>query len=260
MRRWGAQQALGAQFGERRAEHHAAGDLGQRHAGRLGDERHGSAGPRVGLDDEDGRCRATAYCTLISPRTSRALAIEVVYDSMTSTTQRRQGLRRDGARRIATVHAGFLDVLHHAADQNFAGVVADRVDIDLGRIFEEPVDQYRPLGRQAAFASEGAEAGELGHRPSKVLGVVDDLHGPASEHVAGPHEHWEADALDDSERLLELDGRSARRLRDAQRCCTAHSTSRGPRRDRSTPATCRRSAPGAARRTASAGSAHRATR
>src|SRR3954471_7267355 len=29
----------------------------------------------------------TAYCTLIRPRTSRALAIEVVYDSMTSTTQ-----------------------------------------------------------------------------------------------------------------------------------------------------------------------------
>ena len=29
---------------------------------------------------------STAYCTLIRPRTSKALAIDLVYDSMTSTT------------------------------------------------------------------------------------------------------------------------------------------------------------------------------
>ena len=32
--------------------HHPGRDLGQRHAGGLGHERHGAAGPRVGLDDE----------------------------------------------------------------------------------------------------------------------------------------------------------------------------------------------------------------
>ena len=36
--------------GEPLAEHHAAGELGQRQAGRLGDERHRPRGARVGLD------------------------------------------------------------------------------------------------------------------------------------------------------------------------------------------------------------------
>ena len=45
------EQALGAQLGQRRAEHHPGRHLGQRHARRLGHERHRAAGPRVGLDD-----------------------------------------------------------------------------------------------------------------------------------------------------------------------------------------------------------------
>ena len=48
----GAQQALVPQLGQRGADHHPGRDLGQRHARRLGHERHGAAGARVGLDDE----------------------------------------------------------------------------------------------------------------------------------------------------------------------------------------------------------------
>ena len=48
-----AQQTLGAQLGERRADHHPGGDLGERHAGRLAHERHRPAGAGVRLDHED---------------------------------------------------------------------------------------------------------------------------------------------------------------------------------------------------------------
>ena len=45
------QHALGAQLGDGRPEHDPRRGLGQRHAGRLGDERHGARGARVGLED-----------------------------------------------------------------------------------------------------------------------------------------------------------------------------------------------------------------
>ena len=45
---------------------------------------------------------------------------------------------------------------------------------------------------------------------------MDDLHRPPAEHVARPHEHREADPVDDPQRLLEIDGGAAGRLRDAQ--------------------------------------------
>ena len=50
-------------------------------------------------------------------------------------------MRRQDACRVAGVDAGLLDVLHDAADVD-VGSVAERVDVDLDRVFEEPVDQY----------------------------------------------------------------------------------------------------------------------
>ena len=41
--------------------------------------------------------------------------------------------------------AGLLDVLHHAAQVQLLAVV-QRIDIDLDRVVEEPVDQYRVPG------------------------------------------------------------------------------------------------------------------
>ena len=112
--------------------------------------------------------------------------------------------------------AGLLDVLHDPADQHLAGGVADGVDVDLGGVGEEPVDQHRTFGRQPAFLAEAAEPGELLHRPSEMVPVVDDLHRPTAEHVAGAHEHREADVVGDGERLFEIGRRSAGRLRDGQ--------------------------------------------
>ena len=43
--------------------------------------------------------------------------------------------------------AGLLDVLHDAADDDGAGRVGDRIDVELERVLEELVDQDRMLGR-----------------------------------------------------------------------------------------------------------------
>ena len=58
-----------------------------------------------------------------------------------------QGRRRDLARRIAGVHARLLDVLHHRADEDAAVRVRHRVDVDLDRALEEPVDQHGVVRR-----------------------------------------------------------------------------------------------------------------
>ena len=114
------------------------------------------------------------------------------------------------------MHAGLLDVLHHTADQDLAGVVTDGVDVDLGGVGEETVDQHRALGREAAFLAEAAEAGEFLHRPREVVAIVDDLHRPAPEHVARSDQYGEADVVGDRQGLFEIDRRAAGRLRDLQ--------------------------------------------
>ena len=55
-----------AEVGEPLAEHHPAGHLGQRHAGRLGDEGHGPRRARVGLDHVD--------VVVVAARTARSSA------------------------------------------------------------------------------------------------------------------------------------------------------------------------------------------
>ena len=62
---------------------------------------------------------------------------------------------RQHARRVAGVDAGLLDVLHDAAEEQLRAVV-QRVDVDLDRVVEEPVDQQRrhaPVPMVAASAS-----------------------------------------------------------------------------------------------------------
>ena len=120
------QQALGAQLGDRRAEHHPGGRLGQRHAGRLRDERHRARGPRVRLqhvEDVGGQ---------------RELHVEQPADADAAGDRQRsargparapspaEGDRRQHAGRVAGVDAGLLDVLHDAAEVQLLAVVAAR--------------------------------------------------------------------------------------------------------------------------------------
>jgi len=104
------------------------------------------------------------------------------------------------------MHPGLLDVLHHAGDHHLSGGVADRVHVDLDRVFEEPVDEDGPLGRQPPFPAEGTEPRELLHGPGQPGVVVHDLHGPPSEHVARADESRVADALHHPPRFVEGGG------------------------------------------------------
>ncbi len=119
------------------------------------------------------------------------------------------------------MHSGLLDVLHHPADDEITGVVADRVDVDLGGIFQEAVHQHRALSGQAALFAQAAHPTELGSQylpkcQSQMVAVVDDLHRPPTEHITRPHEHGKADPVDDGERLFEVGSRAPRRLGNPQ--------------------------------------------
>ena len=102
--------------------------------------------------------------------------------------------------------AGLLDVLHHAADDR-PRAVADGVDVDLAGVLEELVDQDRVLG---------AGLDRLGHVPRQARLVVDDLHGAAAQHEAGPDDDGVADLLGDPPRLGEIRGRGVGGLPQAE--------------------------------------------
>ena len=205
-------------------------------------------------------CRSTAYCTLISPRTSRRSAIAAVYASMTSTTH--DGSVCGGIAQAESPECTPASSTCSITPPISTSPVWSRTASTSTSTAscEEAVDQHRPLGRQPALAAEAAEPGQLGHRRGQLVDVVDDLHRPAAEHVARAHEHREADLVDDRQRLAR--GRWPCR-RAAAGCAarrTARSTSRGPRRGRSTPARCRRSARPGSATPASAASGRRARR
>jgi hypothetical protein len=73
------------------------------------------------------------------------------------------------------VHTGFLDVLHHPAEEQLLPVVQG-VDVDLDGVVEEPVDEHRVL--------EGDRGGPGDVRGEGVV-VVHDLHAAPAQHVAG---------------------------------------------------------------------------
>ena len=147
-------RALGAQLGERRAEHHPRRDLGQRHAGRLGDERHGAAGPRVGLDHVHGGAehrvlhvdqpahvearRRSPRCTPRSPRRPTAAA-----SAAGSRTPSRRECTPASSTCSITPPISTSPVWSRIASTSTS--VAS---------LEEAVDQHRPLGRQPALAAE----------------------------------------------------------------------------------------------------------
>ena len=53
--------------------------------------------------------------------------------------------------------AGLFDVLHDAADHDGPGLVGDRIDVELERVFDELVDQHGMLGRRVDRARHVAD-------------------------------------------------------------------------------------------------------
>ncbi len=100
---------------------------------------------------------------------------------------RRKAERRQGAGGIAGVDAGFLDVLHEAAD-DVVVAVADAVDVHFGGVAEEAVDE------------DGVFVGDFDGVLDVVveLGFVgDDFHGAAAEDEGGADENGVADGFGD---------------------------------------------------------------
>ena len=177
-----------------------AGGLDEVDPDRLRGERHRARGPRVRLEDVDGRV-GDRELEVEQPDHAerRREALDDVLDL--ERVRERERLRGQHAGRVAGVDAGLLDVLHHGGDVDVLAV-AERVDVDLDRVLDEPVDEH------------GARDG--GHRLAQLLVVVTDAHRAAAEHVRGADEHRIADLGRGGERLLgALDGRP-RRAADAE--------------------------------------------
>ena len=114
------------------------------------------------------------------------------------------------------MNTSLLNVFHHATDQDLSGVIANRIDIDLGGIFEKAIDEHRALGGEATLLAEASKTSQFGHGPRKVVAIVHDLHAATAKHVARPNEYGETNAVSDLQRLLEINGCSARRLRNSK--------------------------------------------
>ena len=186
-------------------DHHPRGHLRQIQAGGLRDERHGSRGAGVDLQDVDlalldGELDVHQAADVQRLGQRVGLLLEPRDDLG------RQAERRDGAGGVARVDARLLDVLHDAAD-DCPGAVADGVDVDLAGVLEELVDQDGVLG---------AGLDRLGHVPRQARLVVDDLHGAAAEDEAGPDDDRVADPLGDPPRLVVVGRRVAGRLSQAE--------------------------------------------
>ena len=98
--------------------------------------------------------------------------------------------------------AGLFDVLHDAGNDD-VGAIAERVDVDFDRIFEEVVDEDGTL--------LGILDGFL-HVAGDAFAVEGDDHGAAAEDVGGADEHRVADCLGSGDGFFNAGGDDAGRL------------------------------------------------
>jgi hypothetical protein len=105
------------------------------------------------------------------------------------------------------VHAGLLDVLHHATDEGDAGGVAHAVHVALDGVGQEAVQQH---GRVVAYLDG------LAHVALQVALLVHDFHRAATQHVAGAHHQRVAQGGGLFQRFGFGAGRGVGRLAQAQ--------------------------------------------
>ena len=187
------------------ARHDTRRALGQRHAGGLGDKRHGAAGTRVGLDHVNGlaldgvlHVDQAAYAQRHRDA-ARGLA-KLCLQALAKAE------RRDAGRRVAGVNTGLLDMLQNAADVDLFAI-AQGVDIGLDRTLQEAIEVHRVVG---------ANARSLGHVIAQMLGIVGDHHAAAAQHVARTYQQRVANVRGHGLGLLKRGGLARRRVHDAQ--------------------------------------------
>ena len=131
--------------GQRLPGHATRSHLRQLDAGGLADKRHRAAGARVDLQHIDhvlpvhmldGELHVHQAHHVQAVGHGARLALDFFHRGSTQAV----GRQRTG--RVAAVHAGLFDVLHHAADEGGAGGVADAVHVTLDGVVEETVQQH----------------------------------------------------------------------------------------------------------------------
>src|ERR1700687_927801 len=104
------------------------------------------------------------------------------------------------------MHAGLLDVLHDAADDDI-GAVGERVNVHLGGFFEELVDED---------GAGGSHHGGLRDIFLHGVDVVGNDHGAATQDVAGANEDGKADFTGHARGFFGHERGTIARLRNAQ--------------------------------------------
>ena len=212
---WRPHHSFATQFGERRTKHDPAGDHRERHPRRLGNERHRAACARVGLNHvhlavRDGELHVDKAPHVEGLGNLADIGFNHRHDLG------RQVLWRQRTRRVTGVNTRFFDVLHHPADQHLTGCVTDCVDVDLGGILQEAVNEHGPASRQSALATERAKAFHFCHRFREFRVVVHDAHRTSAEHVARAHEHRVTGLRSHCARAGQIGGGRPWRLGDAK--------------------------------------------
>ena len=191
------------------ARHDPRANLGDGHAGRLGNERHGARSARVHLQDVYHIVLDRVLHVHQSDHAERlrhGLGLGLQFGD--GGGGKRVGWQRAGA--VAGMDAGFLDMLHDAGDIDGLAV-GDAVHIDLDRVVQVAVDQHRPTGQIAP-----CDAHRLEHVAMQSDTVIDDLHGTTAKHVTGADHHGIADAVGDGFGFLDRPRNAVLRLAQAK--------------------------------------------
>ncbi len=200
----GQQQTVVALLLDGLAGHDAGRGLGQGHTGGLGGERHRTGRTWVGFDHIQ---RVGHEGVLHIDQTLHATTLGDGVGSLAQTTNLVVGQRawRQGACGVSGVDAGFLDVLHDAADVQLLAV-EQGIDVDFHGVLEELVDQQR---RRQASGDDRIGLGLL-QRTIDVLAqlgvVIDDFHASSAEHVARAHQHRVSDGVRGLAGLVQAQG------------------------------------------------------
>ena len=210
------------ELAERLARGELARGLDEVDADRLARERHRAGGARVRLEDVHGRVRDRELHVEQADDAERGP--ESLHDVLDlEPVRERERLGREHARRVAGVDTRLLDVLHHRRDVHLLAVT-ERVDVDLGGVLDEAIDQHRAAHRR--------------HRGAQARDVVTHPHRASSEHVRRPHEHGVADLLGSRDRLLSALDRRPGRAADRRSHSRGRRRAHDPRRGRSLRAGC----------------------
>ncbi len=211
---------------QRFASHDTGGDLGNRRADGLGNERHGPrcAGVHFQHVDRavlDGILHVHQATNMQRLGKRRRLAFQLVQHVL----GKRARWQRAGA--VTRVNTGFLDVFHDAGYEDVLAI-AQRIHVHFNGVRQVAIEQQRVLAQKRVDLA-GLVVGvtlldilrhEAGNRIQQVAlqhaFIVNDLHGAATENVGRANDQREADFGRHDAGLLDGIGNAIVRLRQIE--------------------------------------------